>query len=285
MENNTVKFPTEKAKRIVMFCDLRNSTDILMDFDQGIYCGFEGSEVNAFTYAEFIMDVHETSYKELYLGHENTYAEIYGDGMMGIFPEDNAKYILENIYRLTKRMRAYNDSQSMGVLKPRIDIGFGITVGEVSFIYYPLDKHHHPVSRCVHEASRIEGLSRLYDARVLISDRFFKFTEGYIYTDQRFSYRFIDRIILKGFREPITLFELLIDNDPRFEIKKNSVKEYSEAYSRYCRREWGTAKELFQKIYHEYGLGIGSVMAKRCKILSKSPSNTNWNGIWNMEDK
>ena len=285
MENNTVKFPTEKAKRIVMFCDLRNSTDILMDYEQGLYRGTESSGVKAFTYAEFIMDVHETSYKELYLGHENTYAEIYGDGVMGIFPEDNAKYILENIYKLTKRMRTYNDSQSVSVFKPRIDIGFGITVGEVSFIYYPLDKQHHPVGRCVHEASRIEGLSRLYDARVLISNRFFKFAEGYISTDQRFSYRFIDRIILKGFREPITLFELLIDNDPRFEIKKNSIKEYSEAYSRYCRREWGTAKDLFQKIYQEYGLGIGSVMAKRCDILSKSPSNQDWNGIWNMKDK
>ncbi len=173
MENSAVKFPTEKTKRIVMFCDLRNSTDILMDFEQGIYCDIENSGVKTFTYAEFIMDVHETSYKELYLGHENTYAEIYGDGMMGIFPEDNAKYILENVYRLTKRMRTYNDSPSMGVFKPRIDIGFGITVGAVSFVYYPLDKRHHPVGRCVHEAARIEGLSRLYDARVLISDRFF----------------------------------------------------------------------------------------------------------------
>jgi class 3 adenylate cyclase len=229
MENNTVKFLPDKAKRIVLFCDLRNSTDILMDFEQGIYSGMESPGVKAFTYAEFIMDVHETSYKELYLGHENTYAEIYGDGVMGIFPEDNAKYILENIYRLTKRMRTYNDSPSMGVFKPRIDIGFGITAGEVSFIYYPLDKRHHPVGRCVHEAARIEGISRLYDARVLISDRFFKFAEGYIYTDQRFSYRFIDRIILKGFREPITLFELLIDNDPRVlqlhaECAVNSLK-------------------------------------------------------------
>ncbi len=285
MESSVAKFPTEKTKRIVMFCDLRNSTDILMDFEQGIYGGIESPGTRAFTYAEFIMDVHETSYKELYLGHENTYAEIYGDGVMGIFPEDNAKYILENVYRLTKRMRTYNDSQSAGVFKPRIDIGFGITAGEVSFVYYPLDKHHHPVGRCVHEAARIEEISRLYDARVLISDRFFKFAEGYMNTDQRFSCRFIDRIILKGFREPITLFELLIDNDPRFEIKKNSTKAYSEAYSRYCRREWGTAKELFLEVHQEYGLGIGSVMAKRCDTLSKSLPNPDWNGIWSMKDK
>lgn len=285
METNTVKFPTEKTKRIAMFCDLRDSTDILLNFEQGIYRGIENRGEKAFTYEEFILDVHETSYKELYLGHENTYAEIYGDGVMGIFPEDNAKYILENIYRLTKRMRVYNDSIGVGVFKPRIDIGFGITVGEVSFIYYPLDKRHHPVGRCIHEAARIEGISRLYDARVLISDRFFKFADTYIHSDNRFSYRFIDQIILKHFREPITLYELLIDNDPRFETKKNSTGEYSEAYSKYCRGEWESAKRLFQKIYYEYRLGIGSVMAKRCDILLKSPPVPDWYGIWKMEDK
>ena len=51
---------------------------------------------SGFAYGEFILDLHETSYRELYLGHENTSAEIYGDGVMGVFPEDNTKYILES---------------------------------------------------------------------------------------------------------------------------------------------------------------------------------------------
>ena len=128
MENNTGKFPAGKTKRIILFCDLRDSTDILLNYEQGIYRSIDDATQKAFTYEEFMLDVHETSYKELYLGHENTYAEIYGDGVMGIFPEDNAKYILENIYRLTKRMRIYNDSPGVGIYKPRIDIGFGLAV-------------------------------------------------------------------------------------------------------------------------------------------------------------
>lgn len=285
LENNTGKFPAGKTKRIILFCDLRDSTDILLNYEQGIYRSIDDATQKAFTYEEFMLDVHETSYKELYLGHENTYAEIYGDGVMGIFPEDNAKYILENIYRLTKRMRIYNDSPGVGIYKPRIDIGFGLAVGETSFVYYPLDKRYHAVGRCIHKAARIEGVSRLYDARVLISGLFFQFAEEYINSDSRFSYRFIDRVILKGFREPTTLFELLIDNDPRFEIKKHSTKEYSEAYSRYSRREWEAAKEIFKRISSEYGLGIGAVMAKRCDYFLKSQPGPEWNGIWEMRDK
>jgi len=285
MTQNKNSFPKEKSKRIVLFVDLRDSTDILINFEKGIYQKPEGLSVSDFSYEKFLSEVHETSYKELYLGHENTYAEIYGDGVMGVFPEDNTKYILENIYQLTRRMLIYNDSRGVGVSKPRIDIGCGITVGEVSFAYYTLDERHHAVGHCIHEAARIEGVSGLYDARILVSDRFLNFAEGFLNSDPRFSYRFIDRVLLKGFREPLTLFELLLDNDPRFEIKKNSIPLYSEAYAKYCERNWEAAKEIFCQIYEEYELGLGAVMAKRCDILASRSPSPDWNGIWELKDK
>ena len=97
MSHESTNFPTEKSERIVLFADLRDSTDILINFEQGVYHGGERLSDPDATYEGFILDLHETTYKELYLGHENTYAEIYGDGVLGVFPADNAKYILENI--------------------------------------------------------------------------------------------------------------------------------------------------------------------------------------------
>ncbi len=278
-------FPREKSNRIVLFADLRDSTDILMNFEQGIYKRAGGLSNSDFTYEKFIFDLHEITYRELYLGHENTYSELYGDGVMGVFPEDNSKYILENIYRLTNRMRAYNDNPEAGLSRPKIDIGAGITMGMVHFVYFPLDERDHPVGQCIHEASRIVGLSKLYDARILISHRFFNFTEGFLNSDQRFSYRFIDRVILKGFRESITLFELLMDSDPRFELKKNSIPAYSRAYSEYCQKHWEEAKKIFLGISQEYGLGIGTVMANRCDLLAGYQPGRDWNGIWELKDK
>jgi len=104
-------------------------------------------------------------------------------------------------------------------------------------------------------------------------------------SESGFAYRFIDRVILKNFREPLTLYEILLDNDPRVEVKKNSIQRYSEAYSKYCEKKWREAKEIFSIIYQEYGLGIGSTMAKRCDILAVSPPNTDWDGIWRLKDK
>lgn len=276
--------PVEKSNRIVLFADLRDSTDILIDFDQGRYPA-STAEDGVFTYERFIRDVHETVYKELYLNHENTYAEVYGDGVMGIFPDDNTKYILENIYRLTNRMRIYNDTTKKGAVRPEIDMGFGITLGEVAFVYYPFDDWDHPVGQCVHEAARIEAVSKLYDARVLISQSFFNFSETFVATDNRFAFRFIDRVVLRGFREPVVLYELLIDNDPRFQLKIAAMETYGEAYARYCSREWAVAGKLFSEVFDKYGLGAGGVMAERCELLANDPPDKNWNGTWHLKDK
>ena len=277
--------PNDKTRRIALFADLRDSTDILVNFEQRVYPQPGNPPDDAVSYERFIYDVHESLYKELYLGHEGTYAEVYGDGIMGVFPEDNAKYILENLYGLTTTMRSYNDAIRTGMPRPMIDMGFGISVGEVAFVHYPFDGRDHPVGQCIHEAARIESITKLYDARILISHRFFGFAEAFLDADPRFAYRFIDRVILKGFREPVTLFELLLDNDPRYKRKKAASPAYTEAYGKYCEKDWSGAKEIFLAVFREYGLGCGAVMAKRCDILANSPPNHNWNGIWSMKDK
>ena len=275
----------KKSKRIILFADLRDSTNILLNFEKGLYHSDEKNQGTAFSYEEFLRDVHETTYKELYLSHESTLAEIYGDGIMAVFPEDNGKYILENIYRLTSGMRRYNDSLREDKLRPKIDIGCGITIGNVSFAFYPFDNRYHALGEAIHEAARIESLSKRYDARVLISQHFFKFIQYYVNSDTRFSYRFIDRLVLYGFREPLALYELLLDNDPRFEIKKKSVEAYNRAYTMYCNRDWAGAKDIFYDIFLKYGLGTGSIMANRCDRLAKNEPDDNWEGIWDSSKK
>lgn len=283
--NSINKLPKEKSNRIILLADLRDSTNILLNFEKGLYLKNGMNSDTDFSYEDFIRDVHETTYKELYLMHDNTFAEIYGDGVLAVFPEDNAKYVLENIYRLTNSMRRYNDFIKEDNTRPKINLGCGITMGNITFVHYPFDNKDHAVGRAIHEAARIEGVSKLYDARVLISQRFYNYIQGYVDSDYRFSSRFIDKIVLKGFHEPVTLYELLLDNDPRFEIKKKSVSVYNQAYSLYSNSEWKEAHDIFLDIFKEYGLGIGSIMANRCKLLAISKPDRDWKGVWNKTKK
>ncbi len=283
--NHVKQLPKEKSNRIILFADLRDSTNILLNFEQGLYPqNGKNSDADS-SYEEFIHDVHEKTYKKLYLLHENTFAEVYGDGILAVFPENNAKYVLENIYQLTNGMRSYNDSIREDNAHPKINMGVGITMGNVTFVHYLFDNKDHCVGGAVHEAARIEGVSRLYDARVLISQHFFNFIKDYINADSRFSFRFIDQVVLKGFQKPVSLYELLLDNDPRFEIKKKSVSAYNQAYGLYCNSEWKEAREIFLNISREFGLGIGSVMAERCNMMAVNNQGLEWKGVWDLTKK
>ena len=204
---------------------------------------------------------------------------------MAVSPEDNGKYILENIYRLTSGMRGYNGSLMGHKLRPKIDMGCGITIGKVSFAYYPFDNRYHAFGQAIHEAARIESVSKRYDARVLISQHFYTYIQNYVNSDSRFSFRFIDRLVLYGFEKPLALYELLLDNDPRFEIKKKSAAAYNQAYAMYCNRDWTAARGVFYDIYIKYGLGTGSLMAKRCRRLARNEPEGNWEGVWDSSKK
>ncbi len=270
------KYPKGKTNRILLFCDLRNSTEILQDFESGRF-GPGNPEPGG--YEEFILDVHATTFRELYLGHEQTYSEIYGDGLLAVFPEDNTKFLLENIYHLTQRMHAYNARKEGDVSKPPIDIGFGVTVATASFVYFDLDQRDHAVGVGVHEAARIQSLSRHFRARVLISRPFFDYARPFVDADPRFSFRFIDFLHLKGLRKPTELHELVIDTDPRFQLKIHSDEGYREAYRLYRSGRLDEARTAFLALTEETGLEIGTAMAERCEFLLRHPERE-WDGIW-----
>ena len=286
IDDSQIRHPQERSRRIILFCDLRDSTDIMLNYEHNRYQPDPEDRPRITTYGEFLLDYHKTAFEHLYLDHNRTHTEIYGDGLMAIFPEDNAKYILENVYELTSKMRHYNLTENVGISKPAIDMGFGLTIGDVSFTFYQLDQRYHPIGTAIHEAARIEALSRYYDARVLISEHFYHEAKRWIKSDPRFECRFIDRVRLKGFIEPVSIYELLIDNDPRFNAKKRSAPIFAEAYELYCQRKWEEAHNLFLRVYLEFGLGVGDVMAKRCDLLMQTPPDIDeWDGVWKMKNK
>lgn len=88
---------------------------------------------------------------------------------------------------------------------------------------------------------------------------------------------------MKGFKEPVTLFELLLDNDPDFSIKHETIQAYGEAYAQYCSGNWTAARKKFLDIFREHGLTAGVAMALRCDALAGSPPDmTTWKGIWRL---
>ena len=67
-------------------------------------------------------------------------------------------------------------------------------------------------------------------------------------TKEYFSYRFLDRIRVKGKKETLSIYELLAEKDTLSEEKRTTVKHFIQAQELYFKRDFLKAKEIFSDL-------------------------------------
>ena len=139
------------------------------------------------------------------------------------------------------------------------------------------------ISDDVNLASRIVGLTKMYGASILISDK----TLSSLERPLAYSIRAVDRVRVKGKSEPITLFEVFDGDDPAVkEAKRSTLKLFEEAISLYYRQEFREAQELFlacrAKNPHDQPT---TIYLDRCQQMVKSGRREDWDGITTLETK
>lgn len=67
-------------------------------------------------------------------------------------------------------------------------------------------------------------------------------------TKEYFSYRFLDRIRVKGKKETLSIYELLAEKDTLSEEKRSIIKQFMQAQELYFKRDFLKAKEIFSDL-------------------------------------
>jgi class 3 adenylate cyclase len=165
-----------------------------------------------------------------------------GDSIMALFstaPDNALKAAIDILHTLVN----YNEERRRGNHLP-IQIGIGIntdslmlgTIGGVSRMDSTV------IGDGVNLASRIESMTKIYAAPLLISQKTFYSLE----TPLAYSTRIVDRVRVKGKSEPITVFEVFDADPPAVkEAKCNTLEIFEEAVVTYHRQEFREAQELF----------------------------------------
>lgn len=147
-----------------------------------------------------------------------------GDAIMALFPgevEDSIQAAIE----MQKEVRIYNQHRLKQGYDP-IKIGCGIHTGNLMLGIIGADARMEGtvIADSVNVASRIEGLTKVYDASILISDTILK----KIHPSRVFNYRYIDKVKVKGKTEYTVIYEIY-DGQPDFMIElKTQTKEFFE---------------------------------------------------------
>jgi adenylate cyclase len=132
----------------------------------------------------------------------------------------------------------------------------------------------------VNVASRLEGLSKLYGARLVISEAT-RHAAG-----DGFIFRFLDVVAVKGRAKPLSVYEVVGRAGELDSSRAAAIADYEQGIELYRTRRWAEARSVFRRL-HASGLDDGPsalYLDRSCQLLEHPPP-PEWNGVFVAETK
>jgi adenylate cyclase len=162
------------------------------------------------------------------------------------------------------------------------DIRIGIATGEalVGSIGSELMMSYTVMGDTVNLASRLEGASKLYGGRVLVS------AATVMGADDAIETREIDRVIMLGQTKPQAIFEIMGRKGELTQVQIELRTHYSEGLAAYRARRWDDARRDFAAALESVpNDGPSVTFIKRIDGLMANPPSDEWDGSWRLEQK
>lgn len=206
-----------------------------------------------------------------------------GDGVMAVFPDGVDDAVRAGIAKL-KQVRDYNQSRTNQGYAP-LNIGIGIHVGDmmVGIVGEANRMQADALSDNVNLTARLEGLTKYYGVSLLIS----KEVVQRLSKPETYQIRLLDRAIVQGRTESITVYEVLdAEIEPIRSLKIQTLSMFEEGLEQYCQGNFANAKLCFEQILavnpHDR---TSKLYLERIRSLLDRSIPENWNGVWKFSQK
>ncbi|MEM6423898.1 MAG: adenylate/guanylate cyclase domain-containing protein [Cyanobacteria bacterium P01_D01_bin.128] len=215
--------------------------------------------------------------------HDGVVVKFIGDGVMTVFPRQVEDAIDAAIAQFS-RMEEFNRQRQQAGDRP-IEIGMGINAGRVmvGMIGEPDRIQPDAVSDTVNLAARLEGMSKVYGASLVISEA----VHQRLAKRDRYQLRFLDRVIVKGRRQPVAIYEVL-DAEPVHQkrAKQDTLHTFQSGIDAYSDLELALAQQQFDAVLHHNPADkTAQIYRQRVGHLIEYGIPKDWNGIWTFSQK
>lgn len=168
-----------------------------------------------------------------------------GDGIMGIFqqkPEDALKAAIE----MQREITEYN-LQRVEQGRKKIEVGMGMHAGSLIMGVIGDEERNDSatISDTVNTASRMEGLTKHFGARIILSETVYQALEN----KDAYTLRYLGLVQVKGKDQPIGIYECL-DAFPIENLKKlkESLPIFEEGMQEYFSKNFEASAVAFRKV-------------------------------------
>jgi len=266
-----LKLGGEKKNVSILFSDIRNFTRISESM--------EPQELVSF------MNDYLTAMTEIILKNGGTLDKYMGDAIMAFFgaPEDMPDHARITTHTAVEMLNKMYDCRGRWCFPgfDRVEIGVGISSGPVIVGNMGSEKrlNYTVMGDQVNLASRLEGLTKEYGVKILVS----QFTREQ--TGQGFTFREIDLVRVKGREKPVAVYEP-VDKDYFTGGKFAYIPLFEHGLAAYRRQNWDEAVDLFNRVLLMKPQDKPSLIyIDRCKQMIRNSPGLEWDGVWIMETK
>lgn len=216
---------------------------------------------------------------ELHGGFINQFT---GDGIMALFA--NAEQALKASIMIQHEVRRYNEERQKNNLSP-IRIGIGLHTGVIMLgVIGDTDRHDTGViSNEVNTAARIEGLTKMFDASILLSES----TLQKIPHPSEYEHRHLGAVQVKGKSAAVNVFECFqAETSEAISLKKQTLSDFRAGLNAYLAKDFILAASHLKNVLNQ---NPSDVTAERyfrhaAELMVKGVG-PDWSGVEIMTEK
>ena len=215
--------------------------------------------------------------------HNGLIVKYLGDGMMAVFPNGADDAVKAGIAKL-QQVQQYN-IQRIANGYPPIQVGVGINFGHmmVGIVGEIARMQGDAFSDEVNLASRLESLTKFYGVSLVISQNVL----NHLSHPEQYQIRFLDKVIVKGKQEPISIYEVL-DAEPDLvrNLKWQTLPDFERGLKHYRHQEFTAAQACFKRVLQVNPEDkTAALYLERVHNLVGISLPQNWSGVWVLHQK
>lgn len=269
---DSVSLDGESREMSVLFSDIRSFTTISE--------GLSAQDLKQ------LLNRYFTPVTEIIFANNGTIDKYVGDMVMAFWnaPLTDLKHAHNSILAALAMQKKVDELSAEFVASglPEIHIGVGINTGfmNVGDMGSEFRRAYTVLGDAVNLGSRLESITKFYGAKILVG-------ESTHAQAPEFLYRRVDRIIVKGKTEPITVYEPVCLLSDASASRRERVERYNEAIGYYFAQQWDAADSILRELAAQdperqlYRVFIG-----RIDELRKHPEMTmSWSGVYEHKSK
>ncbi|MBM9578265.1 adenylate/guanylate cyclase domain-containing protein [Leptospira sp. 201903070] len=177
--------------------------------------------------------------------HSGYIDKYLGDGIMALFQE-SPENAVDAAIEMQNYLITYNEHRVKSNYRP-ITIGIGIHYGKMMLGTIGSDERMEGtvISDAVNVSSRIEGLTKMYGSKIIISEQ----TMYRLPDPDKYNYRLLDTITVKGKSDHLCVYEIIDGTEASvLELKLYTKPIFEKAVLEYMKQNYQSCIDYMKKV-------------------------------------